>query len=193
MSDLISFESLEDFDRWKADDNDVSRRCPICDGNAGYCRHTYGEIRDVLEAAAKDHQQAKARAQAGEVRITDPSGGQKGQKLERFDLIPFDILTGLARLYGRGAVKYDDDNYRKGYRWRLSLGALMRHVSAWACGKSYDTVDGMKGGPIELDEQGRPVQTGEHHLICATWHCFTLIVFETHKIGTDDRAPTVTF
>ena len=42
---------------------------------------------------------------AAEVRITSPTGGQKGQKIERFDLIPIKPLTGLARVYGKGAAK----------------------------------------------------------------------------------------
>lgn len=42
-----------------------------------------------------------------EVRITDPdSGGQKGSKPARFDLIPHDSLWQVAELYGKGAEKY---------------------------------------------------------------------------------------
>lgn len=113
----------------------------------------------------------RARASATEVRIVDPkTGGEKGQKLERFDLIPFEALTALARVYGKGAQKYADDNWRKGYSWRLSLGAMLRHIALWAIGVTYDA------------------ETGEHHLSHAAWHCFTLFVFETQGLGTDDRA-----
>lgn len=103
-----------------------------------------------------------------EVRIMSETGGQKGQKIERFDLIPIKPLTGLARVYGKGAAKYADDNYRKGYAWRLSFGAMLRHINLWAAGQSYDE------------------ETGEHHLLHAAWHCFTLFIFETEKLGTDD-------
>ena len=42
----------------------------------------------------------------GEVRVTDPeTGGQKGQKPARFDLIPPAIWE-VAELYGKGAAKY---------------------------------------------------------------------------------------
>lgn len=44
----------------------------------------------------------------GEVRVTDPeTGGQKGQKPARFDLIPPAIWE-VAELYGKGAAKYTE-------------------------------------------------------------------------------------
>lgn len=105
-----------------------------------------------------------------ETRITDPdTGGQKGQKLERYDLIPFAALDELARVYGMGAQKYDDDNYLNGYRYRLSLGALLRHVAAWGKGEDRDP------------------ESGLHHLAHAAWHCFALQMFQRHDLGTDDR------
>lgn len=127
-----------------------------------------------------------------EQRVTDPeTGGQKGVKLERFELIPVEPLVALARLYGKGALKYAPDNWRRGYSWRLSIGAVFRHLAWWLLRKSYDTANGEKGGPIEYDADGKPIHTGEHHLICVAWHCFTLITFELHGLGTDDRAATV--
>ncbi|MGH2954685.1 MAG: dATP/dGTP diphosphohydrolase domain-containing protein [Solirubrobacterales bacterium] len=105
----------------------------------------------------------------GEERVTDPdTGGQKGQKLERFDLIPADAHAELARVYGKGARKYDDDNWRRGYRWRLSAGAMERHLNAWKRGESIDP------------------ETGCNHLIMSAWHCFTLYTFEAEGLGTDD-------
>lgn len=104
-----------------------------------------------------------------EVTIVDPkTGGKKGQKDERFDLIPMDALEELARVYGFGAKKYDDDNWLKGYAWRLSLGALGRHVAKWALG------------------QDRDPETGLHHLAHAAWHCLALMVFGMRGLGTDD-------
>ncbi len=106
-----------------------------------------------------------------EVRITDPNtGGQKGMKPERFDLFPFDALEEVARVYGMGAAKYADDNWLKGYRWRLSLGALLRHVARFALGEDRDK------------------ESGCLHLAHAAWHCLTLLTFTLRKLGTDDRA-----
>lgn len=105
----------------------------------------------------------------GEVIITDPStGGKKGQKIERFDLIPNEFEVALARHYGVGSQKYDDRNWEKGYRWSLSVGALRRHLSAWLGGESIDP------------------ETGSNHLIAVAWHAIALFVFELRGLGTDD-------
>jgi hypothetical protein len=152
------------------------------------------EIQEKPEvfAHALDDGPRRTDLQTGETRVVDAkTGGEKGQKLERFDLIPVMFWRCLARLFGRGAVKYADRNWEKGYSWGLSIGALQRHLTLWLSHQSYDTADGTKGGPIEHDAGGKPIHTGEHHLICVAWHCCALFIFETHKLGTDDRAPTV--
>jgi hypothetical protein len=106
-----------------------------------------------------------------EVRIKDPTtGGEKGQKDERFDLIPFDALEEVARVYGVGARKYSADNWLKGYRWRLSAGAMLRHVARFMVGEDRDP------------------ETGCLHLAHAAWHCLTLMTFGMRGLGTDDRA-----
>lgn len=110
----------------------------------------------------------------GDVRVTDPTtGGQKGQKLARFELIPDEALWELAEVYGRGAKKYSDNNWRKGYAWSLTIGALSRHLTQWRMGAQRD-------------------EDGNHHLMQVAWHCFTLYMFERFKLGTDDRAKAQT-
>lgn len=105
-----------------------------------------------------------------EVCVTDPkTGGQKCSKLERFDLIPPEIWKRLARHYGVGAQKYEDDNWLRGYSWRLSIAALHRHINAFLCGESIDA------------------ETRSHHLVAAMWHCIALQEFERLGLGTDDR------
>lgn len=109
-----------------------------------------------------------------EVRVTDPdTGGQKGQKRERWDLLiaVADALDEEARVFAFGAEKYEDHNYLKGYRWSLSLGALLRHVAAWARGEDVDP------------------ESGLNHLAHAAWHCHALMMFQIHELGTDDRPP----
>ena len=73
-----------------------------------------------------------------EVRKTSSTGGQKGSKAARFDLIPVGPLTDVAKLYGFGATKYDDRNWEKGYDWSLSYAALMRHVTQFWNGEDLD-------------------------------------------------------
>ena len=104
-----------------------------------------------------------------EVRITSPTGGQKGRKLARFDLIPQGALWKVAELYGKGAEKYDDWNWRKGYAWSLSIGALMRHLSLFLQGEDYDK------------------ETGCHHLTAVVFHAMTLLTFEEERPEFDDR------
>lgn len=106
-----------------------------------------------------------------EVIVTDPkTGGKKGSKPERFDLIPVEPLEELARVYGFGATKYDDDNWKKGYSWKLSFAAMMRHAWSFWRGETYDK------------------ESGLHHLSHVAWHCMTLMWFtKYHKEG-DCRA-----
>lgn len=109
-------------------------------------------------------------AENGEVRVTnETTGGQKGQKLARFDLIPVQPLTEVAKLYGAGAQKYADRNWEKGYAWSLSYGALMRHVTQFWDGESMDS------------------ETKRHHLASVIFHCLALMQFERTHPELDDR------
>jgi hypothetical protein len=75
----------------------------------------------------------------------------------------------VARVYGVGAQKYDDNNWRKGYRWSLSYAAALRHLDAIGRGEMMDA------------EMGVP------HYANVWWHCATLWTFATEGLGTDDR------
>lgn len=107
-----------------------------------------------------------------EERIVDPTtGGQKGRKPERFELLSWGSLEEVARVAAFGAAKYDDHNWTKGYAWSLCLGALFRHVARFAQGEDIDP------------ESKLP------HLAHALWHCMALMHFQRHALGTDDRMP----
>lgn len=117
-------------------------------------------------------QEAEAALLRTETRVTDAvTGGQKGQKLARFSLIPSEFLWALAEHYGRGASKYADRNWEKGYKWSLCVDALQRHLHAWLQGERNDP------------------ETGSHHLIAVAWHACALFVFQVRGIGTDDVTP----
>lgn len=105
---------------------------------------------------------------SGEVRVTSETGGQKGSKPQRFDLIPGEALWTLAEVYGRGSEKYEDRNWQRGYAWSLSFAAMMRH--AWQFWNGED-----------MDEDGLP------HLAHAAWHAFALLWFAAHMPQYDDR------
>lgn len=104
-----------------------------------------------------------------ERRIVSSTGGMKGRKDQRLELIPPRALLALGEVYAAGADKYEDHNYLKGYDWSLAYGALQRHANLWAAGESFDD------------------ETTKHHLLHAAWHCLTLWTFETESIGNDDR------
>ena len=144
-----------------------------------------------------------------EVRTTSATGGMKGVKLERFDLIPIGPLTELARHYGRGAEKYDNHQWRKGYEWSKSYSALLRHLTAFWNGENYDVCPtgtdesgewwgdsgcvvlkpGGEESAIGWTENGRTCynHTGGHHLDAVMWHAFALREFFDTFPEYDDR------
>ena len=105
-----------------------------------------------------------------EIRVTSPTGGQKGMKLARFDLLPPEALREVARLYGTGASKYSDRNWEKGYNWGLSFAALQRHAWLFWGGESIDP------------------ETQRHHLASVVFHALALMEFERRGRGFDDRS-----
>lgn len=103
--------------------------------------------------------------------MTSPTGGEKGQKNARFDLLAAPFLWELAEVCGFGAAKYSDDNWRKGYDWGLSYGAMQRHLHQFWMGEELDS------------ESGLP------HLAHAAWHCMVLYAFSSdpNYAGYDNR------
>jgi len=111
----------------------------------------------------------------GEVRQKSATGGEKGQKLARFDLIPAGPLRRLAEHYGYGAFKYEDRNWERGYPWSLNFSALNRHLWAWWGGENVDPDS----------------EHGTLHLTAVAWHAFALLEFMETKPEYDDRPNTV--
>lgn len=104
-------------------------------------------------------------------------GGKKNDqgKLARFDLIPADITWEIAELYGIGAKKYEDNNWRKGMNWGRLIRALESHLTKFKCGQMYD------------------VEDGQRHIISVAWCAIALAWYEMHGIGNDDRWKLDTF
>ncbi len=73
-----------------------------------------------------------------EVVVNAQTGGEKAQKLARFDLLPPHALWQVAEAFGRGARKYKDRNWERGYDWSLSYQALQRHLAQWWGGEEAD-------------------------------------------------------
>lgn len=106
---------------------------------------------------------------SGEIRTTSATGGEKGTKPERYDLLPIQALAKVAQLYGRGADKYAAHNWRKGYEWSKSYAALQRHATQFWGGEDNDA---------EMDLP---------HMASVAFHAFALLTFMEEQRDFDDR------
>lgn len=104
-----------------------------------------------------------------EVRTVSASGGEKGVKLARYDLMPVGPLKQVAEHYGKGAEKYDAHNWRRGYEWSKSYAALQRHAAQFWGGE-------------DIDEE-----TGSHHMAAVVFHALALLEFAESHPDYDDR------
>lgn len=109
---------------------------------------------------------------SGEVRTTSSTGGQKGTKIQRYDLLPISALKQVAQHYGVGALKYDANQYRLGYEWSKSYAALQRHANQFWGGEDFDE------------------ETGSNHMAAVAWHALTLLTFFEEHPQFDDRYKT---
>ena len=104
-----------------------------------------------------------------EVRSVSSTGGEKGTKDERFDLLPAEALAKVARHYGVGAQKYAAHNWRRGYEWSKSYAALQRHANAFWGGEDVDE------------------ETGSPHMAAVAFHALALLTFMDEQVNFDDR------
>lgn len=112
-------------------------------------------------------------ATTDEVRITnEKTGGQKGSKDAKYNLIPVGPLKELAELYGVGAKKYAPRNWELGYDWSLSYDAMMRHANQFWAGEDKDE------------------ETGKSHLASVIFHAMALMQFVEEHPELDDRPHT---
>jgi hypothetical protein len=134
-----------------------------------------------------------------EVRTTSATGGQKGVKPERHDLLPRKGLSAIARVFAFGAEKYADHNWRNRYEWGKSLAALERHVGAVIDGETYDFCDAecsekKTGGKRKLGTRTCKNHSGLPHLAHAGFHVLVLLTWleedgEGADNPMDDRWP----
>lgn len=90
----------------------------------------------------------------------------------RWDLLPYQGLEEVARLYTFGATKYESHNWRKGISYSRCFSGLMRHLYRWwVLREKYDS------------------ESGCHHLAAVIFYCLNFMQYEwdgtTHHI--DDR------
>lgn len=87
----------------------------------------------------------------------------------RYDLIPPEIETELARIFTYGAEKYSPRNCEKGFRYGRLYAAARRHMSAFWNGEEDDPESELL------------------HLSHALWNIGMLIVQNLRGTGEDDR------
>lgn len=104
-----------------------------------------------------------------EIRSVSSTGAEKGVKLARYSLLPAQAIREVAEHYGRGSLKYADNNWRRGYEWSKSLDALTRHLFQFWGGE-------------DIDEE-----TGSKHIIAVAWHALALATFMDEHPEFDDR------
>jgi hypothetical protein len=84
-------------------------------------------------------------------------------------LLPFEALEEVGKVLTFGAKKYDEHNWRKGFKFSRVSSAAMRHLFAWMRGQDNDP------------------ETGLSHLAHAATCLLFLLTFVLTKTGTDDR------
>lgn len=107
-----------------------------------------------------------------EIRSVSATGGEKGTKEDRFDLLPPEALAAVARHFGIGARKYADHNWRRGYEWSKSYAALQRHATQFWAGEDNDE------------------ETGSPHMAAVAFHALALLTFMDEHRDYDDRYST---
>lgn len=91
----------------------------------------------------------------------------------KFDLLPWDALAEIQKVYQFGSQKYDARNWEKGFNWLRLWNAAMRHLTAWEAGESKDP------------------ETGLSHMVHASFCVLGLVAHELRALGKDDRDPPV--
>ena len=98
----------------------------------------------------------------------------------RFDLIPHAGLLRLAELYRRGAVKYDDHNWRKGIPTTRAYSSMIRHAHEAA--EVYTCTQLGKESPL----------ANEDHLAAVVFNAFIIIQNEADAEETSCHNPSET-
>lgn len=87
----------------------------------------------------------------------------------RYELVPIGALHQVARALTFGAEKYGEGDWIGGLKWSRYIGAILRHLYAFAGGETHDE------------------ESGLHHLAHAAAVCLMLLSFTDTLSGTDDR------
>lgn len=99
----------------------------------------------------------------------EDQGDKNDDGLTQFDAIPPLGEFELAKAFTIGSKKYDNHNFRKGFKYGRLYSAMMRHAKKWLAGEQRDPKD------------------GQHHLASVAWYALVLIEQEHRHPELDDR------
>lgn len=109
--------------------------------------------------------------------------GRKNDKDKpRMSLLSAYALEEIAQIATFGAKKYDDHNWRGGFKWSRLLDAAERHISERKKGNLLD----VDPDCISCKENNCLNHSGRSHLAAAAWNLMALIEFELNNVGEDD-------
>ena len=101
--------------------------------------------------------------------MEDNSARKDDTMKPRMELLPPDALVEIAKVFTKGAEKYDDRNWERGMDWGRLYAATMRHLSAFWAGEDIDS------------------EWGYSHLAHAGCSILMLLSTYMRNIGTDSR------
>jgi hypothetical protein len=146
--------------------------CNICGTKVADIVNDMTRIHDGGQEMSEGEIKLYVRNEEEENQLGKREAGRFSEGKIRYDLVAPFAMEQIAKVYTYGTIKYDDDNWWKGLSWKKNvLGCIFRHVWAWVRGEKWDP------------------ESGLHHLAHAAWNCMTLIEYEKHGIGRDDRVP----
>lgn len=90
----------------------------------------------------------------------------------QWQLLPEDAIEKIVEIYTHGSIKYTDENWRKGMKWKRMIGSLKRHTKAFTVGEDIDA------------------DSGCLHLSQIAWNAISLIWYQLEGVGEDDRVKT---
>jgi 5'(3')-deoxyribonucleotidase len=91
------------------------------------------------------------------------------QEKTRYDLLEPYAIEQLAKVFTKGAEKYEPYNWMKGMSWTAMLASLKRHIAAFEKGEDFDKESGLQ------------------HMAHAAWNAMGLVTYMKYRPEFDDR------
>ena len=97
------------------------------------------------------------------------SGARANAGKPNYSLLPLKTLEPVVRVWENGEQKYSAWNWSKGMAWSVPLACMIRHISAYQAGQTYDP------------------ETNQSHMAHVICNAMMLLHYEKHYSDGDDR------